>query len=57
MFTVGHFAPSGEWHPDSDHGDRDEAARRVHYLNGGVSRDAWYSGPAIWQGNHNEDHE
>lgn len=25
----------GKVHPDSDHGDREEAAKRVHYLNGG----------------------
>jgi hypothetical protein len=35
LFTVGHYAPSGEWHPDSDHGDREAAAARCHYLNGG----------------------
>jgi hypothetical protein len=23
------------WHPDSDHNNREEAAERVHYLNGG----------------------
>jgi hypothetical protein len=34
LWTVGFYAPNGEWHPDSDHGDREEAAKRVHYLNG-----------------------
>ena len=57
VFTVGHYAPSGEWHPDSDHSDRDEAARRVHYLNGGNPRDAWYNGPQLWKDNHSEDHD
>lgn len=35
LFTVGFYAPDGKWHPDSDHSDRQEAAKRVHYLNGG----------------------
>jgi hypothetical protein len=38
LWTVGFYAPNGEWHPDSDHNDRDEAAERVHYLNGGQNR-------------------
>jgi hypothetical protein len=35
LWTVGFYDPSGEWHPDSDHDTRDDAAARVHYLNGG----------------------
>lgn len=35
LWTVGHYAPDGQWHPESDHESEDEAARRVHYLNGG----------------------
>ncbi len=35
LWTVGFYAPDGEWHPDSDHDNREEAAERVHYLNGG----------------------
>lgn len=38
LFTVGFYDPRGKWHPDSDHESRDEAAARVHYLNGGVER-------------------
>ncbi|MGE6514597.1 hypothetical protein [Lysinibacillus sphaericus] len=34
LYTVGFYAPNGEWHTDSDHGKREEAAERVHYLNG-----------------------
>lgn len=34
LWTVGHCTPDGAWHPDSDHGDRDEAAARVAWLNG-----------------------
>jgi hypothetical protein len=35
LFTVGFYAPDGKWNTDSDHGSRDDAAERVHYLNGG----------------------
>jgi hypothetical protein len=35
LWTVGFFSPDGKWNPDSDHHDREEAAKRVHYLNGG----------------------
>lgn len=35
LFTVGFYKPDGTWEPDSDHRDREEAAKRVRYLNGG----------------------
>ena len=35
LYTVGFYSPNGEWRTDSDHGTREDAARRVHYLNGG----------------------
>jgi len=35
LWTVGFYDPKGEWHPESDHEREIEAARRVHYLNGG----------------------
>ena len=35
VWTVGFYDPKGEWHPESDHESEIEAARRVHYLNGG----------------------
>lgn len=35
LWTVGFYDPSGTWHPESDHHDPDEAAQRVHWLNGG----------------------
>jgi len=35
LYTVGFYAPNGEWHPDSDYNKREEAADRVAYLNGG----------------------
>ena len=34
LYTVGFYEPNGEWHADSDYGNREEAAERVHYLNG-----------------------
>lgn len=34
-FTVGFHRPDGEFFAESDHQTRDDAARRVHYLNGG----------------------
>jgi hypothetical protein len=35
LWTVGFYRPDGEWEPESDHGDREEAAGRVRFLNGG----------------------
>lgn len=34
LWTVGFYGPAGDWHPDTDHGDRESAARRVAWLNG-----------------------
>jgi len=34
-WEVGFYDPEGEWHEDSWHRTRQEAAARVHYLNGG----------------------
>lgn len=36
LYTVGFFDPrDNEWHTDSDHDIREDAAKRVHWLNGG----------------------
>lgn len=35
LWTVGFYGPNGSWNTDSDHGKREEAAARVHFLNGG----------------------
>jgi hypothetical protein len=35
LWTVGFYAPDGEWHTDSDHPNRELAAQRVRYLHGG----------------------
>jgi hypothetical protein len=35
LYTVGFYGPDNKWEPESDYSDREQAARRVHYLNGG----------------------
>lgn len=35
LWTVGFYDPKGVWFPESDHDKEEEAAKRVHYLNGG----------------------
>jgi hypothetical protein len=36
IYTVGFYQPAaGQWYPVSDHSEEEEAAERVHYLNGG----------------------
>lgn len=35
LWTVGFYTPNGQWQPESDWGSSEEAAERVHYLNGG----------------------
>jgi len=35
-FTVGHYDGLNEFVPESDHRKVDEAAARVHWLNGGI---------------------
>jgi hypothetical protein len=37
LWTVGFFDPQGRWRPESDWSSPEEAAARVHYLNGGVN--------------------
>lgn len=38
VYTVGYYNPKGEFIAESDHTSRGEAAKRVHYLNGGRNR-------------------
>lgn len=35
LWVVGFYTPTGYWQPESDHSSKDEAAERVHWLNGG----------------------
>lgn len=37
LYTVGFYAPDGKWNPESDWATKEEAAKRVHYLNGGIN--------------------
>jgi hypothetical protein len=32
---VGFYNPDGKWIPESDHNEREDAAKRVSFLNGG----------------------
>lgn len=34
LYTVGFYDPSGICHTDSDHSDKEEAAKRTAWLNG-----------------------
>lgn len=40
LLTVGFYDPSGKFQSDSDHADREAAARRVSFLNGGAPEPA-----------------
>jgi len=40
LWTVGYYAPNGSWEPESDHASAEDAAARVHWLNGGKETDA-----------------
>ena len=35
LWTVGFYTPDGDWVPESDYATKEQAAARVHYLNGG----------------------
>ena len=35
-YTVGHYNQDGKFEPESDHDTAEQAAARVHYLNGGT---------------------
>lgn len=35
LWTVGFYKPNGEWEAESDWRYSEDAARRVHFLNGG----------------------
>lgn len=34
LWTVGFYTPKGKWEPESDHNDKEDAAKRVAWLNG-----------------------
>lgn len=35
IYTSGFYSPDGIWNAEDDHATREEAAARVHYMNGG----------------------
>ena len=35
LWTVGFYTPDGAWETESNHDSKEEAAERVHWLNGG----------------------
>jgi hypothetical protein len=37
LWTVGFYTPDGKWIPESDWGTKEEAAKRVAYLNGNTN--------------------
>jgi hypothetical protein len=37
LWTVGFYDPNGKWIAESDHAYAENAAARVHYLNGGTA--------------------
>lgn len=39
LWTVGFYDPKGRFQTDSDWESRDDARKRVHYLNGGKDED------------------
>ena len=39
LFTVGFYDPTGKWNAESDHSSREQAAERVHFLNGGERKE------------------
>ncbi len=39
LWTVGFYSPDGKFQTESDHPTPEEAAARVHYLNGGGAKE------------------
>lgn len=35
LWTVGFYSPDGKWNPESDHDNKESAAEKVYWLNGG----------------------
>jgi hypothetical protein len=42
FYTVGYFMPNGKWEGHRDFDSKDEAARYIHWLNGGDSHEAFF---------------
>ena len=48
LYTVGHESMDGKWHGDSDQTTRENAARRVSYLNGGQIPNGYWTEYQEW---------
>lgn len=40
LWTVGFYSPDGKWEAERDYVSSEEAAKRVHFLNGGEDEEA-----------------
>lgn len=47
LWTVGFYDPTGKWHPENNHSTPEEAAARVHWLNGGSQQGSLATGDEI----------
>jgi hypothetical protein len=47
LWTVGFYAPNGEWNAESDHSSTEAAAQRVHWLNGGGQEKEYVPSPIV----------
>ena len=48
LWTTGYYEPDGTWQPDEDFSSSEEAAERVHYLNGGTKESDLEQSVRIW---------
>lgn len=54
LWTVGTDDANGKWQSESDHNDREDAAKRVRFLNGGIdlsgllTREDFYKYLDLW---------
>lgn len=55
LWTVGFYKPDGKFEPESDHDNKDVAAARVHWLNGGIPEyelNELATAASMWAGMH-----
>lgn len=54
LWTTGFYDPEGKWHADEDFDSSEQAAKRVHYLNGGKPAMDFVGDSKSWQAMHND---
>jgi hypothetical protein len=54
LYTVGFYSPDGQWYSESDWEFKEDAARRVRWLNGGDGKNFYRNEP---QSNFNQGEE